>query len=133
MKNRHERRRAAKLADFRVAGALRILTSSELVAMAAADHMFADSLFRWIAAIPARRPICASCETIFTPDCLPALWHMIRPARGLAVLAGSCVDCAARLSDDALMRAVIAGYGRATGARLRMADAAHLHATGGRA
>jgi hypothetical protein len=31
------------------------------------------------------------------------------------------------------MRAVIAGYSRATGARLRMADPANFHARGGRA
>jgi len=135
MKNRHERRRAAKLPDFRVAGALKILTSSELVAMAAADRAFADSLFQWVASMPANRPLCASCDTIFRQrDRMPVRFVLIRPARGPTLLAGSCEGCAARFpTDDALMREVIAGYGRATGARLHMVDPTNLHARGGRA
>jgi hypothetical protein len=96
--------------------------------------MFADSFFRWIAAIPVNRPLCAACDATFRPDRPPALFHLIRPPRGPVLLCGSCEDCAARFpTDDALMRAVIAGYGRATGARLRMADPANFHARGGRA
>jgi hypothetical protein len=130
MGNRHERRRAAKLADFRAAGAIKLLTGNELAALAAADRMLADRLLQWIAAIP----VCATCDAIFERDRQPALFHIIRPARGPAILSGSCDDCLARFpTDDALMREVVSGYGRATGARLRVADAAHLHATGGRA
>ncbi len=133
--NRHERRRTAKLADFRVAGALRILNASELVAMAAADRMFAECLFEWIVAMPANRPLCATCDTLFRRrDRMPVRFVLIRPVRGPTLLAGSCDDCVMRFpTDGALMRAVIAGYGRATGARLWMGDPANLHAKGGMA
>jgi hypothetical protein len=134
MNNRYQRRRAAKLTDFRAAGTLEILDPSRLVAKAEADPAFRRSVLQWIDAIPARRPLCVTCEALFRPDHMPALWHLIKPPHGPVLLAGSCGDCAARFPNDhALMGAVIANYGRATGARLRMADAAHLHATGGRA
>jgi hypothetical protein len=134
MNNRHQRRRAAKLTDFRAAGTLEILAPDRVVAMAAADRMFADSLFGWIASIPSNRPLCATCNATFQRDHMPALFHLIRPPRGPALLAGSCEGCASRFpSDAALMQAIIAGYGRATGARLRMADPANFHAKGGRA
>jgi hypothetical protein len=133
--NRHDRRYAAKLSNFRSAGTLEILAPDRLAALAAADRMFADSLFEWVASIAANRPMCATCQFVFRRDHLPVLWHLIRLPHGQPLLAGSCADCAARFpSDAALMRAVIANYGRATGAQLHMADPANFfHARGGRA
>ncbi len=134
MKNRHERRRAAKLTDFRAAGTLEIIAPDRLAAMCVDDHTFADSLFRWLASIPTLRPLCATCDATFRRDHMPSLFHLIRPARGSALLCGSCENCAARFpTDQALMGAVVSGFARATGARLRVADAANLHAKGGRA
>ncbi len=134
MNNRHQRRRAAKLADFRAPGTLEILAPDRLVAMCVDDRVFADSFLKWLASIPTLRPLCATCDAIFRREYMPTLFHLIRPPHGSALLAGSCEDCAARFpTDNALMQAVIAGYSRASGARLRMADPAHLHAKGGRA
>ena len=128
--NRHERRRTAKL----TAATLEILDPDRLAAMAAADSGFAASILRWIASIPTLRPLCATCDAIFRRDHMPVLFHLIRPLRGQALLAGSCEECAARFPNDAaLMRAVIAEYGRASGARMRMVNPANLHTKGGRA
>lgn len=126
--SRHDRRRRAKLADFR-AGSLMLVGPDYLAERAAADPRFRFWLSGWIDRIAAFKPICLHCEKVFTFDEPPTLWGLIRPdlREPDETLCGICGDC---ISCDPIGDAVRAL--RRAGLTVRPVNYANL-AAGGRA
>jgi hypothetical protein len=69
----HWRQLNASLADFNV-GSIQILEPGWLIAHANAGLI--RTIFDWIIAMPARRPLCLCCDTVFSNDDPPLLWAL---------------------------------------------------------
>jgi hypothetical protein len=130
MANRREWRRQACLADFDGIVSIEIISPDYLLDLALADAWLARGLSAWIEAMPARRPLCLTCDSVFSDADRPILWSLVRMrAPGEAFLSGICGGC---LRVPALMPAVIASLKRG-GLVVRPIDRAALLAEGGRA
>jgi hypothetical protein len=145
--NRHQRRRRAaehrrySIQDFHddTAGvfSLEVVTPIDIAALMLTDSGIARSLMDWLARIEATRPLCATCDFVFTREVPPSLWLIAQAfgnpaARGL-MLMGACEDCYVRYPNtEALVHAGAEALKRGAWPDLRVLDPVHF-APGGRA
>jgi hypothetical protein len=137
----NERRRKYTHQDFHREAegvvAIGALTPPELLLLATTHPELARGLSDWIDRIEKTRPICATCDAIFTIDIPPSMWAVARPDRGDArgvMLMGFCASCCDRyLSRDELIAAAAEQLRKGMWPDLRVLDAAHFAREGGRA
>jgi len=144
--NRHQRRAAARqrrysIQDFHddTAGvfSLGVLTPLDIAALIITNHGIAAALIDWLARIDEARPLCATCDFVFTREVPPTLWVVAsavgNPASRGVMMMGACEDCCTRHpSSDALIAAVAEALRRGAWPDLRVLDQSHFR-PGGRA
>jgi hypothetical protein len=145
--NRHQRRRRAahqrrySIQDFHddTAGvfSLGVVTPAELAILIDRRAGLAAGVIDWLARIEETRPLCATCEFVFTREAPPAMWLIAHAvgnpdARGV-MLMGACEDCCTRYpSAEGLIAAAADQLKRGAWPDLRTLDPVHFHG-GGRA
>jgi hypothetical protein len=127
--NRHDRRRRARVSDFRL-GSIEIVGDSWLVDRAESDPAFAHRMASWVDRIETLRPMCLHCDHEFSHGDPPRVWGVIRPdlRRDEFTLCGICGGC---ISSDPMGDAITA-LSRA-GLTVRPVNHAAISPAGGRA